>query len=138
MQWSSSRGLVVLLSVACTSVTTRYFLPSSDNPNYRPSQAVPVLQQYVRLQCPAFRTASGSDSGWARFSVEVDSSGQASRSQLVRPSGDDLLDDVFGTVSAQLTFPRDSARRRLRVEDVRFHFRCASDSALVRIDARNS
>ncbi|MGQ0764584.1 MAG: hypothetical protein ACT4OZ_02845 [Gemmatimonadota bacterium] len=138
MQWSSSRRLVILIGVACTSVTTRYFVPSRDNPNYRPLQAVPVLQQYVRLQCGAFRTASGADSGWARFSVEVDSTGQASRSQLLRPSGDELLDDVFGTVSAQLTFPRDSVRRRLRVEDVRFHFRCGGDSAIVRIDARDT
>jgi hypothetical protein len=125
-----------VLTVGCTTIaTTRYFLPTRENPIYRPGQAIPVLQQYVQLQCPAFRRASGSDSGAAHFSVEVDSIGYARRAELRRASGDSLLDDIFGTVAAQLSFPPDSSRRRVRRETVRMIFRCAGDSAIVRIDA---
>jgi hypothetical protein len=134
MRWSLSEALASVLLVACTTVTTRYFLPSRENPMYRPGQAIPVLQQYVGLQCPAFRK-TGSDSGFAQFTVEVDSTGQAARAELRKKSGDELLDGVFGTVAAQLTFPRDSSRRRVRLEDVRINFRCTADSAIVRIDA---
>jgi hypothetical protein len=110
-------------------------MPSSQNPIYRPGQAVPVLTEYVRLQCPAFRRAAKPDSGSAQFSVEVDTLGFAIRSQLERSSGDELLDGVFGTVTAQLTFPREVTRRRLRRERVRIDFRCLGDSAVVRVDA---
>lgn len=110
-------------------------MPSTQNPIYRPGQAIPVLAEYVRLQCPAFRRDARPDSGSARFIVEVDTLGFATRSRMQSSSGDELLDGVFGTVSAQLSFPRGVSQRRLREEPVRIDFRCDADSAIVRIDA---
>jgi hypothetical protein len=135
MRWSCSRVKLALLLTACTTVTTRYFMPSPQNPIYRPAQTVAVLSEYVRLQCPAFRRAAKPDSGSALFTVEVDSMGFATRSRLDRGTGDDLLDGVFGTVTAQLTFPRESSRRRVRRERVQIDFRCVGDSSVVRVDA---
>lgn len=124
----------MLALAACVSTTTRYFVPSTQNPIYRPDQATPVLAEYVRLQCPAFREASRPDSGQVRLVVDVDTAGFTTRAELAKSSGDKLLDDVFGTVSAQLVFPRDSVRRRRpRRETVIMDFRCSGDSAVVRI-----
>jgi hypothetical protein len=133
MRWSSC-SLAVLAAAACVArTTTREFLPSTQNPIYRPAQATPVLAEYLRLQCPAFRKANRPDSGDVRFDVLVDTSGFATRATLTRGSGDQLVDDVFGTVAAQLAFPRDSTRRRMRLERVTMDFRCLGDSATVTI-----
>lgn len=127
-------AVFALVLASCVTTTTRYFMPSRQNPIYRPEQATPVLAEYVRLQCPAFRQAARPDSGHVRLVVDVDTSGFATRAELTEASGDKLLDDVFGTVAAQLVFPRDSTRRvRPRRENVVMNFRCSGDSALVHI-----
>ena len=127
-------GILALFVCACVSTTTRFFMPSPQNPRYRFDQAPPVLANYVRLQCPAFREASRPDSGQVRLAVDVDTSGTATRAELTKESGDRLLDGVFGTVAAQLIFPNDSARRtRPRRENVVMDFRCIGDSAVVHI-----
>lgn len=134
MQWSFSRALPLVVAVAaCVTTTSRTFLPSTQNPIYKPAQAAPVLAEYLRLQCPSFRKASRPDTGTVLFNVAVDTSGFATRAELKRGSGDQLVDEVFGTVAAQLNFPRDSVRRRVRerVEPVVMMWACRGDSASV-------
>ncbi len=122
---------MLLLLGACVTTTTRIFLPSTQNPIYRPKQAEPVLAEYLRLQCPAFRTAKKPDSGEVRFAVDVDSAGFARRAELKVGSGDQLVDEVFGTIAAQLSFPGDSITRRGRTQPVVMQFACRGDSASV-------
>lgn len=135
MQWSSSRTSraatlgTLLLAVACVTVTTRSFLPSPQNPLYTPANAEPVLRDYLRLQCEPLRKAQRPDSGTARFAVEVDSAGFARRAELQQGTGDETLDGVFGTVTAQLTFPPGKARR----EVVDLAWECRGDSAHVAV-----
>jgi hypothetical protein len=131
MRWSSAKAAVVAVLGACVTTTTREFLPSRENPIYRPAQASPVLAEYLRLQCPALRKANRPDSGRVEFAVTVDTSGFATRARLVRGSGDQLVDEVFGTVAAQLAFPRDTVRRRVRQQAVTMAYRCQGDSASV-------
>lgn len=127
-------ALVALFLVACVTTTTRYFMPSTSNPIYRPEQAAPVLSEYVRLQCPDFKRASKPDSGDVRLRVDVDTSGFATRAELLNSSGNELLDGVFGTVAAQLVFPVDSTQpRRARTENLVMSYQCSGDSAVVRI-----
>lgn len=142
MRWSFSRraarapftavALLATLAAGCVTSTTRSFLPSPQNPIYTPAKAEPVLAEYVRLQCGPLRQAQRPDSGTARFVVDVDTSGFATRAELVRRTGDDTLDGVFGTVSAQLTFARAPKARR---EDVDIAFACDGDNARVTVRA---
>jgi hypothetical protein len=116
------------------ATTTRIFLPSPQNPVYQPAQAEPVLAEYLRLQCPAFRKAARPDSGIVQFSVGVSPTGQATRAELVTGSGDQLVDEVFGTIAAQLRFEVDSAGpRRERVRPLKMHYRCDGDGASVQV-----
>ncbi len=134
MRWSFSRvsalALPVLLTTACVTTTTRAFLPSRQNPIYTLAKAEPVLAEYLRLQCASLRQAQRPDSGTARLVVDVDTSGFATRAELVRGTGDDTLDGVFGTVSAQLTFDRAPKARRENVDIV---YRCEGDDAHVTV-----
>ena len=126
---------VLVMCMACVTTTTRFFLPSPANPTYTARQAEEALSQYVRLHCAPRAEAQRPDSGSAAFLVEVDSAGAATRAELRRSSQDDVLDGIFGTVAAQMTFPRDSAARRATREAVSVDFRCAGDSATVRVVA---
>jgi hypothetical protein len=98
---------------------------------YQLGQAETVLSEYVRLQCPTLRSAAKADSGRTRFVVSVDSMGFVSRAEMLQGTGDDLLDGVFGTVAAQLTFPIDSQHGRIWRERVAWDFQCIGDSAKV-------
>lgn len=135
-QVSLRTALVTLvMCAACVTKTTRFFLPSPANPTYTSRQAEETLSQYVRLQCAPRAEAQRPDSGSAAFVVEVDSAGAATRAELRRSSQDEVLDGIFGTVAAQLTFARDSAARRASKEPVSVDFRCAGDSATVHVAA---
>lgn len=133
--WSDrvARVAAVLAVAACVKTTTRSFLPSPQNPIYTPTRAQPVLAEYLRLQCPAFRKAQRPDSGIVRFTVLVDAKGFATRADLAQGSGDQLVDEVFGTVAAQLDFGKDSANAHARRQPVAMHYRCQGDSASVTI-----
>lgn len=133
-----ARGTVVLALAACVTTTTRSFLPSPQNPRYTAATAEPVLAEYVRLQCAPLRQAQRADSGTARFAVDADSAGVATRAELVRGTGDETLDGVFGTVAAQLTFPPEAARaapgaRRASTVPVDIAWRCEGERAAVQV-----
>lgn len=140
MRCSWSRVSVPALALAaCVTTTTRLFLPSPQNPIYRPAQAEPVLAEYLRLQCPAFRKAGKPDSGVVRLVVSIDSAGFARQAELRSSSGDRLVDEVFGTVAAQLSLADSSGPRvRPRQQPVEMRFRCAGDSASVSVHQAGS
>lgn len=135
MRWPSSSAAAVVLA-ACVTTSTTYFVRSPQNPTYTLAQAEPVLAQYVRVQCPARAGAQLPDSGNARFVVEVDSSGKATRAQLRASSGDGVLDGVLGTIAAQLVFPPDGDPSASRERQLAVDFRCDADSALVVVAVR--
>jgi len=137
MRCSSSRAALLLLFAACVSSTTRYFLPSPQNPTYSLEGATPVLREYVRLQCPALRQKERADSGAIGALVEMDSTGKATRARLEGTTGDETLDGVIGTVVAQLVIAREasamSAAATSSSERLRVDYRCSADSAIVRL-----
>ena len=132
MRWSFSRLGALAVAVACVSTTTRFFLPSPQNPVYTLPQAEQVLATYVRLQCEPRRKAQQPDSGSARFMVDVDTMGLATKAEMQRSTRDEMLDGIFGTVAAQLSM---SGVRATRREPVEMRFRCAGDSATVNVIA---
>ncbi|MEP7381040.1 MAG: hypothetical protein ABI910_05100 [Gemmatimonadota bacterium] len=121
---------MLALGAGCVTVTTRAFLPSPHNPLYTPARAEPVLTDYLRLQCEPLRKSQRPDSGTARFIIDVDTAGFATRAEMQRGTGDDTLDGVFGTVAAQLTFERAAKARR---EHVDLLYACTGDDAHVTV-----
>ena len=69
--------------------------------------------------------------GITRFAVEQ--LGDITQVDLPKEGDSVKKDEVFGTVAAQLNFPRDSVRRRVRerVEPVVMMWACRGDSASV-------
>lgn len=88
--------------LACVSTVTRYYLPDARNPRFDTDGATQTLDQYLRVQCPERLAAKKPESGDVRITILTDTSGAVTRAELVKSSGDDLLDGLFGTVAAQL------------------------------------
>ena len=97
-----TRLLVLLAAAGCVSTVTRYYLPDAHNPRFDTEGATKMLDQYLRVQCPDRIAAKKSESGDVRVTILTDTTGAVTRAELVKSSGDELLDGLFGTVAAQL------------------------------------
>ena len=136
MRWSSSspRGragaasllAVVALLAACSQRTTRYWVPSPENPRWTPEQATEVLERYLRVQCPQLREAKKPDTGETTATVSVDAAGLVTRASLGSSTGDETLDGLLGTVAAQLVLGEGSAERK-----VLLGYSCGASGAVV-------
>lgn len=106
MRWRSCErafvACIALMAVACVSTVTRYYVPDAHNPQFDFASATATLDRYVRVQCPAILAAKKPVGGTAGAMIQTDTSGAVTRAELTRSSGDAVLDDLFGTVAAQL------------------------------------
>ena len=116
--------------MACVSTVTRYYLPDAKNPRFDTEQAVRAIDQYVRVQCPERLAAKKPESGAASLTILTDTGGAVTRAELASTSGDEMLDGVFGTITAQLKV--DSLRataKPIETRTVRIGFSCAPNAA---------
>jgi TonB family protein len=131
MRWWCCR-LVAIVSIAgCVTTTTKIFLPSPANPRYTPEGAPAVLAEYVRLQCSTIKQAQRPDTGSVDFRIAVDSLGHVTSAELLKSSGDEALDGVFGAMAAQLQVaPASGTRPPTRA---RMIYDCARQPAAVAV-----
>jgi TonB family protein len=94
--------IFLTVAAACVSTVTRSYLPDARNPRFDTDGATRMLDQYLSVQCPERIAAKKAESGEARLTIQTDTSGAVTRADLVKSSGDELLDGLFGTVAAQL------------------------------------
>ena len=119
-------GMTVFL--ACVHTVTRYYLPDEHHPRFDTDGAAHVLDQYLRVQCPDRVAAKKAESGAARLTITTDTSGAVTRAELVSSSGDEMLDGLFGTVTAQLKVDSLRATKKpLATRNVRVEYDCAQN-----------
>ena len=122
---------MALLTAACVSTVTRYYLPDARNPRFDTEGATQTLDQYLRVQCPERLAAKKPESGDVRLTIQTDTSGAVTRAELLSATGDEMLDGMFGTVAAQLKV--DSLRATgsaTATRRVRMGFSCAPNTAV--------
>ncbi|HEU4585941.1 MAG TPA: hypothetical protein VFR95_09335 [Gemmatimonadaceae bacterium] len=99
------------LLTACVLGTTRYYTP-------RPAQARISLEEMrsradaiLTVECP--RVVHGKNTVFATTDImlDVDSTGMVQRAEIESGSGDAILDDVFGSLAAQLQLQPPATRR---------------------------
>ena len=127
-----SLGMTLLLcTIACVHTITRYYLPDERNGRFDTDRATQMLDSYLKVQCPQRLADKKTQSGDARLTLLTDTTGAVTRAELVKSSGDEMLDGLFGTVAAQLK--ADSLRATSKSSVTRtlhIGFSC-SDSAAV-------
>ena len=122
---------MTLLTGACVSTVTRYYLPDARNPRFDTEGATQTLDQYLRVQCPERLAAKKPERGDVRLTIQTDTSGAVTRAELLSSTGDEMLDGMFGTVAAQLKV--DSLRATgsaTATRRVRMGFSCAPNTAV--------
>ena len=131
MRWPFSKGLVaVVFAAACVHTVTTYYLPDAHNPRFDTDGAAQMLDQYVRVQCPERLAAKKAERGTARLTITIDTSGAVTRSELVSSSGDEMLDGLFGAVTAQLKVDSLRATKKSSTtRPVRVGYDCAQNGA---------
>ena len=96
--WSCS---VALALVACTT-TRQYFLPSEDQPRLTTDLMRDRGHNIVRAECPRLLGVRETVTGVAQIRVDVESDGEVRRATILRSSGDERMDEIFGGLAAQL------------------------------------
>ena len=140
MRWPFCKRLVaVVLAAACVHTVTTYYLPDAHNPRFDTDGATQVLDQYLRVQCPERLAAKKAERGNARLTITIDTSGSVTRAELVSSSGDEMLDGLFGAVTAQLKVDSLRAtRKRLTTRPVRVDYDCAQNGAGATLEVLHS
>ena len=140
MRWPFCKRLVaVVLTTACVHTVTTYYLPDAHNPRFDTDGATQVLDQYLRVQCPERLAAKKAERGNARLTITIDTSGSVTRAELVSSSGDEMLDGLFGAVTAQLKVDSLRAtRKRLTTRPVRVDYDCAQNGAGATLEVLHS
>ena len=125
--------------LACVHTVTTYYLPDAHNPRFDTNGATQVLDQYLRVQCPERLTAKKAGRGNARLTITIDTSGAVTRAELVSSSGDEMLDGLFGAVTAQLKVDSLRATKKsLTTRPVRVGYDCAQNGAGATLEVLHS
>ena len=130
MRWPFSKRLgVVVLAAACVHTVTTYYLPDAHNPRFDTDGAAQMLDQY-RAAVSERLAAKKAERGTARLTITIDTSGAVTRAELVSSSGDEMLDGLFGAVTAQLKVDSLRATKKSSTtRPVRVGYDCAQNGA---------
>jgi hypothetical protein len=99
------------LLTACVLGTTRYYTPRAARARISLEELRSRADAIVAVECP--RVVHGKNTVFATTDImlDVDSTGAAQRAEIERGSGDAVLDDVFGSLAAQLQLQPPATRR---------------------------
>jgi TonB family protein len=93
-----------LALAACVTTTTTEFSLAPGGQRLTPLQVRDQGDGLVRAECPRLLGAGQSASGAADVRITVDREGSVSRAVVERGSGDQRMDQLFGTLAAALDF----------------------------------
>ena|SRR5687768_283751 len=117
MPWRWSRLLAVALLVsACVQRTQMWFVPTEGEPRLDTNELRDRADYFLRAECPRL-LAADRPGGEASIKLTINRSGEVTRSEVTRSSGDEQIDGIFGPLAAQLvvTPPPDMTKESMAV-----------------------
>lgn len=102
MPWRwSSLAAAVLLGTACVQATETWFVPTEGEPRLDTNEIRDKADYFLRTECPRL-VAAGKPGGEAAIRLTMNRSGEVTRSEVTKSSGDEGIDGIFGPLAAQL------------------------------------
>ena len=101
MPWRWSSLAAVLLLAACVQSTSSWFVPTEGEPRLDSNELRDRADFFLRTECPRLLAASKAG-GEAMIKLTMNRSGEVTRSEVTRSSGDEGIDGIFGPLAAQL------------------------------------
>ena len=114
-RWSSTLAVAVLMS-ACVQSTNTWFIPTEGEPRLDTNELRDRADYFLRAECPRL-LAADRPGGEASIKLTINRSGEVTRSEVTRSSGDEQIDGIFGPLAAQLvvTPPPDMNKESMTV-----------------------
>lgn len=102
-RWLSySRVVAISLLTACVLSTTRYYTPRAARARISLDELRSRANDVLAVECPRVVHGRNTVVATTDIMLDVDSTGAVQRAEIERGSGDAVLDDVFGSLAAQL------------------------------------
>ena len=102
MPWRWSNTLAaLLLCAACVQSTSTFFIPTAGEPRLDTNELRDRADFFLRTECPRLIAANRAG-GEASIKLTINRSGEVTRSEVSRSSGDEGIDGIFGPLAAQL------------------------------------
>ena len=98
-------ALLALPAAGCVTRTSRLYLPSEGQPRLSADDVRDRGDTFLRAECPRLMGSKSSAAGSANYALLVGADGGVREARVERTSGDERIDEIFGALAAQLTFP---------------------------------
>ena len=135
-RWCSAALAATLIATGCVIRPPRYYEPASGVPRLTPAELRERVQTLLQVECPRLQGAGRPPSSVTELTLEVDQAGDVRRAAIARSSGDQRVDDIVGSLTAQLriddgngTPPDRGVKSRIDVGYI-----CATSSALATVE----
>jgi TonB family protein len=96
--------VAALAAAGCVTSQTLYYVPTAGDSRLNTAQMKDQSDAFLRSQCPRLLEGNSTATGEARLMAEIDRSGAVQKARIVRTSGDQAMDDIFGALVARLQF----------------------------------
>ncbi len=123
-----------MLVLACAPVVRRWYVPESGTERMGLDELRQAADLALRAECPRLLGGESSVTGEALLILEVDRSGTVLRARIERSSGDQRIDDLFGTLATRMRLDRPTSMMNDTAEGtVAMGYSCAPQAAIATI-----
>lgn len=134
MRWSFSSVCAAVLVIACSPMVRRWYVPESGAERMGLDELRQAADLALREECPRLLRGGSSATGEALLIVEVDRTGTVLRSRIERSSGDQRVDDLFGTLATRMRLDRPTSMMNDTADGtVAMGYSCAPNVAIATI-----
>lgn len=93
-----------ILLASCVTAVKREFTATPGSGRLTPQELRSRGDAMVRMECPRLLASDSAATGVAAITIAVDREGSVTRAVVERGTGDDRMDELFGTLAASLDF----------------------------------
>lgn len=133
MRWRWCSALL-FVALSCAPVVRRWYVPEPDAERLGLEELRQSADLALRTECPRLLRGGGSATGETLLIVEVDRTGRVLRARVAESSGDERIDDLFGTLATRMRLDRPTSMMNESADGtVAMGYSCAPNAAIATI-----
>ena len=101
--WLCCSAALLVVAAGCRQ-TAVYYTPTPGEQRLSQDEVRDQSDDFLKIECPRLMGTNQSATGEARVRVYYDKSGAVQRAQILRSTGDNQVDTVWGALLARLKF----------------------------------
>ena len=130
MPWLWCSAALLVVAAGCRQ-TTIYYTPTPGEERLSQDQVREQSDDFLKIECPRLMGSQKSATGEARVRVYYDKTGAVQKAQILRSTGDNQVDTVWGALVARLKFDAQAGQTDdLKPAILTLGYSCAPDVAI--------